>query len=154
AMHAAVFEAGWDTDRLLPRHRTLVAPEHQGRGREGLSLDWTYAHHHRGAPIWGGKKRWDPVEGRMARYQTVVTAVIANRTRIDGREAVVQPPALHEEEEAYLWETAKESYEHMEAGRERLLELLHHLRHRRAYRKRTEGALESVTPLAQEGHCP
>jgi hypothetical protein len=30
-----------------------------------------------------------------------VTAVIANRALIDGLEAVVQPPALHEEEEAY-----------------------------------------------------
>lgn len=41
AMHAAVFEAGWDSDRLLQRHRALVAPEHRGRGREVLSLDWT-----------------------------------------------------------------------------------------------------------------
>jgi len=154
AMHAAVFEAGWDSDRLLPRHRALVAPEHQGRGREVLSLDWTYAHHERGPHIWGVKKRWDHVEGRMARYQTVVTAVIANRPLIDGLEVVVQPPALYAEEEAYLCATAKDSYEQMEAGRERLLELLHHLLHRQAYRKRTEVALESVTQLEQEGHFP
>jgi hypothetical protein len=154
AMHAAVFEAGWDSDRLLPRHRALVAPAHQGRGREVLSLDWTYAHHERGSHIWGVKRRWDHVEGRMARYQTVVTAVIANRALIDGLEAVVQPPALHEEEEAYLCATAKDSYEQMEAGRGRLLELLHHLLHRRAYRKRTEVALEVVTQLEQEGHFP
>jgi hypothetical protein len=32
----------------------------------------------------------------MARYQTVVTAVIANRALFDGREVVVQPPALYE----------------------------------------------------------
>jgi hypothetical protein len=153
-MHAAVFEAGWDSDRLLPRHRALVAPEHQGRGREVLSLAWTYTHHERGPHIWGVKKRWDHVEGRMARSQTVVTAVIANRALIDGLEVVVQPPALHAEEEAYVCATAKESYEHMEAGRERLLELLHHLLHRRAYRKRTEVALEVVTQLEQEGHVP
>ena len=110
AMHAAVFEAGWDTDHLLPRHRALVAPEHQGRGREVLSLDWTYAHHERGPHIWGVQKRWDHVAGRMARYQTVVTAVIANSALIDGVEVVVQPPALHEEEEAYLCATAQESH--------------------------------------------
>jgi hypothetical protein len=99
-MHAAVFEAGWDTDRLLQRHRALMASEHQGRGREVLSLDWTYAHHERGPHIWGVKKRWDHVEGRMAPYQTVVTAVIANRTLIEGLEVVVQPPAVQEEAEA------------------------------------------------------
>jgi hypothetical protein len=154
AMHAAVFEAGWDSDRLLPRHRALVAPEHQGRGREVLSLDWTYRHHDRGPHIWGVKKRWDHVEGRMARYQTVGTAVLANRTLIDGLEAVIQPPARHAEEEASWCATAKDSDEQMEAGRGRLLALLHHLRHRRAYRRRTEVALEIVTHLAQEGHFP
>jgi hypothetical protein len=40
-MHAAVFEAGWDDERLMPRHREGIAPDHRGRGREGLSLDWT-----------------------------------------------------------------------------------------------------------------
>jgi hypothetical protein len=154
AMHAAVFEAGWDSDRLLQRHRALVAPEHRGRGREVLSLDWTYAHHERGPHIWGVKKRWDHVEGRMAHYQTVVTAVIANRTLIDGVEVRVQPPAVHEEEGADLYATAKESYAQMEAVRGRLLELLHHLLHRRAYRKRTEVALEIVMQLEQEGHFP
>ena len=154
AMHAAVFEAGWDTDRLLQRHRALMASEHQGRGREVLSLDWTYAHHERGPHIWGVKKRWDHVEGRMAHYQTVVTAVIANHTLIDGLEVVVQPPAVQEEEEAYLCATAKESYEQMEAVRGRLLELLYHRLHRRAYRKRTEVAVEIVMQLEQEGHFP
>ena len=47
AMHEAVFEAGWDADALLPLHRQGVAPAHRGRGREVLSLDWTYAHHGR-----------------------------------------------------------------------------------------------------------
>jgi hypothetical protein len=154
AMHAAVFEAGWDADRLRPRHRALVAPEPQGRGREVLSLDWTYAHHERGPHSWGVKKRWDHVEGRMAHSQTVVTAVMANRALIDGREVVVQPPALHAEEEAYLDATAKESDAQMEAVRGRLLELLHHLLHRRAYRKRTAVALEVVTQREQAGHFP
>jgi hypothetical protein len=39
AMHAAVFEAGWDAEALRPRHRAVMAREHRGRGREVLSLD-------------------------------------------------------------------------------------------------------------------
>jgi len=41
AMHAAVFEAGWDSAGLLPRHREVVAPLHRGRGLEVIGLDWT-----------------------------------------------------------------------------------------------------------------
>ena len=52
-MHAAVFEASWDNEGLLPRHREVIAPDHRGRGREVLSLDWTYVHHDRGPKIWG-----------------------------------------------------------------------------------------------------
>lgn len=64
AMHAAVFEAGWDAEALMPRHRAVIAREHRGRGREVLSLDWTYAHHERGPKIWGINKAWDHVEQR------------------------------------------------------------------------------------------
>jgi hypothetical protein len=42
----------------------------------------------------------------------------------------------------------------MEAARGRWLELLHHLRHRQSYKKRTELALEIVQQLAQAGQCP
>src|SRR5262249_41923406 len=100
----------WDADALLPLHRKVVAPAHRGRGRAVLSLDWTYAHHERGPKIWGVKKAWDHVERRMAPYQTIVTAVIANRERLDGLEVVVQQPDQHEEEVAYLQETVQESY--------------------------------------------
>ena len=41
AMHEAVFEAGWAAETLMPHHRRVIAPEHRGRGREVLSLDWT-----------------------------------------------------------------------------------------------------------------
>jgi hypothetical protein len=51
AMHEAIFEAGWDAEALLPRHREAIAHEHRGRGREVLSLDWTYTHHERGPKI-------------------------------------------------------------------------------------------------------
>ena len=153
-MQEAVFEAGWDADALLPLHRQGVAPAHRGRGREVLSLDWTYAHHERGPKIWGVKKAWDHVERRMAQYQTIVTAVMANRERLDGVEVVVQQPDWHEEEVAYLQETVQESYAHMEAARGRVLELFHHLLHRLGYKQRTEMALEMVPQLEQEGHFP
>jgi hypothetical protein len=154
AMHEAVFEAGWAGDELMPCHRKVVAPDHRGRGREVLSLDWTYAHHDRGPAIWGVQAAWDHVEKRPARYQTVVTAVLANRELIDGVEVIVQQPHRHEEEVAYLKETVRASYDQMEAVQGRLLELLHHFLHRRSYKKRTEIALEIVQQLEQEGHFP
>jgi hypothetical protein len=154
AMHAAVFEAGWEADTLMAHHRQVIAPAPQGQGREVLSLDWTYAHHERGPKIWGVKKAWDHVEQRQAQYQTVVTAVIANRKCIDGVEVVVQQPQRQEEEVAYLKETVQESYAQMDAARGRLLELLHHLLHRRSYKKRTEIVLEVVQQLEQEGYFP
>ena len=51
AMPEAVFEAGWDAEELLPRHRRVIAPEHCGRGREVMALDWTLVHHERGPHI-------------------------------------------------------------------------------------------------------
>jgi hypothetical protein len=46
------------------------------------------------------KKAWDHVEKRLTQYQTVVTAVIANRALIDGVEVVVQQPDVRAEEMA------------------------------------------------------
>src|SRR5687768_5111871 len=89
AMHAAVFEAGWDVAGLMPRHRELVGPAHRGRSREVLCVDWTYVHHERGPHIWGVKRRWDHVAQRQSLYQTVLTAVVANRELIDGVDVVV-----------------------------------------------------------------
>jgi hypothetical protein len=154
AMHEAVFEAGWAADALMPHHRAVIASEHRGCGREVISLDWTYAHHERSHKIWGVKKAWDHVEHRVAPYQTVVTAVLANRARLDGIEVLVQQPKRQEEELAYLQETVRESYTQMEEVRGRVLELLHHQLHRLGYRKRTEMALDIVQQLEQEGHFP
>jgi hypothetical protein len=119
-----------------------------------ISLDWTYAHHERGLHIWGVKPAWDHVEHRLVPYQTVVTAVIANRARLDGIEVVVQQPARAEEEMAYVQETVRESYAQMDDARGRVLELLHHLMHRLSYKKRTEIALDIVKQLEPEGHLP
>jgi hypothetical protein len=55
-MHEAVFEAEWNAEELLPRHRRLIAPEHRDRGREVMSLDWRLVHHERGPEIYGVSK--------------------------------------------------------------------------------------------------
>lgn len=153
-MHAAVFEAGWEAEELLPRHRTLIAPEHRGRGREVISLDWTLVHHDRGPHIYGTAKSYDYVERRMGRFQTVVTGVIANRQVIDGIDVRIQVPNVCKEEEAYLKATVQASYDQMEQARTRLLELLHHVEHKLAYKKRTEIVAEMVAQVEAEGKFP
>ena len=154
AMHEAVFEAGWDAEGLLPRHRAVIAPEHQGRGREVICLDWTLLHPERGPEIYGTTKSYDYVARRMGRFQTVVTAVVANREVSDGLELQIQAPGTQEEEALYLKATVQESYAQMEQARERVLELLHHLQHRLAYKKRTEMVVEIVASLEEEGQFP
>jgi hypothetical protein len=154
SMHGSVFETGWGSDRLIQQHRSVVASDHRGRGREVISVDWTFSHHDRGPEIYGNKRSYDYVEGRSSQFQTVVTAVVSNHTLIDGLDVVVQEPSRLEEEMAYLRATVKEGYEQMEAVRKRLLELLHCLKHKREYKKRTEIALELVQQIEQEGHFP
>lgn len=153
-MHEAVFEAHWNAEELLPRHRALIAPEHRNRGREVISLDWTLVHHERGPHIYGTAKSYDYVERRVARFQTTVTAVIANRQLIDGIGVQIQEPNVCQEEDAYLKATVQASYEQMEQARTRLLELLHHLEHKLAYKKRTEIVVEMVAQLEEEGKFP
>ena len=85
AMHHAVFEAGWDSEEIMPKHREIIASEHRGKGKEVISLDWTLRHHEKGEHIYGVKKLYDYVEGKMSRYQTIVTSTIANREIITPR---------------------------------------------------------------------
>lgn len=66
AMHAAVFEAGWNSSGLMPPHRSIIASQHRGQGREVMSLDGTLAHHDWGKPIFGVKRSDDDVEHRMS----------------------------------------------------------------------------------------
>ena len=120
AMHEAVFEAEWKAEELLPRPRALIAPEHRNRGREVMSLDWTLGHQERGPHIDGTPKSYDYVEHRMARFQTTVTAVIANRRLIEGIGVQIQEPDVCKEEEAYLKATVQASYDQMEQARTRL----------------------------------
>ena len=59
AMHAAVFEAGWNSAALMPHHRRVIAKDHRGRGREVISLDWTLSPHEWGKHIFGAKRSYD-----------------------------------------------------------------------------------------------
>ena len=154
AMHGSVFESSWNSGILMQEHRGGVSPDHRGRGREVINLDWTFSHHDRGSEIYGVKRSYDYVQQRTGQFQTVVTAVISNRSLIDGLDVVVQEPSIQKEEMAYLKATVKESYDQMEAARERILELLHHLKHERQYKKRTEIALEMAKRIEREGHFP
>ena len=154
AMHEAVFESGWDSDKFMRRHRARVAKDHKRQCREVISLDWTFLHHLRGPKVFGINKAYDYVEGRTTLFQTLLTAVISNRELIDCIGAVVQEPLHIAEEEAYLRATAKASYEDMHLMHNRLLELLHHLRHKLEYKKRTEIALLIVEQIEEEGHFP
>ncbi len=81
-------------------------------------------------------------------------AVVSNDTLIDGLDVVVQEPSNQKGEMAYLKETARKNYGQMEGVSNRLLELLHYLKHERQYKKRTEIALELVKQIEQEGHFP
>lgn len=154
AMHAAVFEGGWDSKKLMQQHREVVGKKHQGRGREVISLDWTLSHHEEGFHIYGVKRSYDYVNHCMSRYQTVVTAVIANPQQIDGIAVDVQMPDFSKAERGYLQMTGQPSYEQIEQVMGRLVELLHHHKNQLAYRKRTEIAVDIVRQLEAEGQFP
>ncbi len=154
ALHAAVLEAGWDSEGLLPRHRAVGAGAPRGRGLEVMSLDWTYVHHDRGPEIFGAKRAYDHVAGRMSTYQTLVTAVVANAERVDGVAIAVQFPNYQAEELGYLNMTARDDYPDLESARQRFIDLLPYQKNRASYRKRTEIAVEIVRQLETEGHFP
>ena len=154
AMHAGVFEAGWDSDELMRRHREVVAGAHRGRGLEVIAVDWTYVHHERGPAIYAVKRAYDHVAGRLSRYQTVVTAVAANADYLDGIAVEIQFPNYQAEELAYLQMTAQEDYPDLESARQRVVELLHYHKNRVAYRKRNDIAVEIVRQLEAEDQFP
>ena len=154
AMHEAIFESGWRLDDLMVSHRQQVAADYQRQGRHVISLDWTFSHHDQGPQIYGVKKSYDYVEKRMSRFQTVVTATVSNSLRVDGLEATVQHPNWEAEKISYLQATQKESYDQMEAARQRLLELLHHQKHQVEYVKRTEIAVDIVKQIESENQFP
>jgi len=138
----------------LGHHRQELGVIYRPGGRSVVSLDWTFSPHERGPKICGIKKRYEYLEHRQSLYQTLMTMVISNRERVDGLDVVVQAPGFEKEEKAYLKATAKGVSETKEAGRQRMLELLAHLQHTRAYKKRREIFLELVHRIEQEGHFP
>ncbi|MBI3413000.1 MAG: hypothetical protein HY051_02900 [Candidatus Aenigmarchaeota archaeon] len=154
SMHEAVFEAHWDDDQLMKDHRKAVSQDHHGLGREVIGLDWTFSHHERGPKIYATTRAWDYVNNLYSRFQTVVTASIANRQLIDGLEVKVQEPKLWKKELEALKVTAQEDYNQLEDARSRLLELLRYRLHRKQYRKRTEIAVEIAKQIEEEGHFP
>jgi hypothetical protein len=77
-----------------------VGKQHQGKGREIISLDWTLSHHEYGLEIYGVKRSYDDVNRCMSNHQTVVTATIANPERIDGIATEVQLPDFSKEEKS------------------------------------------------------
>jgi hypothetical protein len=153
-LHEAVCAAGWAAAALMPHHRRVIAPEHRGRGREVLRLDWTAAHPERGPQMGGVKKAGDHGEHRLAPSQTVVPAVRAQRDLIAGGAVVGPPPDRAAEEVADLPETVRESADPMEAARGRCLAWLPPLRHRLGDKQRPESAREMAQPLDQAGHVP
>ena len=154
AMHAGVFEANWSSYELMKKHREIMAEKYKGKGKTVISIDWTQAHHERGANIYGVAKAYDYVNNRQSLHQTIITAVISNRKRIDGLETIVQKPSKEKEELAYLTQTIEKSYEEMKQVQERLLELLHFQKHKLEYKKRTEIAVEMVKELESSKQFP
>ncbi len=154
AMHEAVFEAGWQYQKLMKEHRHKIAGIHSRKGREIIALDWTFSYHPYSEKIFGAKSAYDYVNRCWSCYQTVVTAVVSNAQRLDGIAVEVQKPNYEKEELIYLNRTVKENYEQMEQVRERLLVLLHYQKNRLEYRKRTEIAVEIVNQIETEGQFP
>ncbi len=44
-MHEAVFEAGWQYQKLMKEHRNKIGTIHSGKGREIIAMDWTFSYH-------------------------------------------------------------------------------------------------------------
>jgi len=154
AMHASLFESGWEQEALGVCHREQVGLRHRNGGREVLSLDWTYGHHERGSHIYGVKHRYDHVQKRPSRYQILLTAVLANRERIDGLDVMVQAPLFEQEELGYLQATRKDSYGNKQEAAKRLVEVLCHMKHKKAYKKRSVLFREMVQRIEEEEVCP
>ncbi len=154
AMHAGVFESPWEWESLMTRHRQQVGQQHSKTERLVISLDWTLGHHERGNQIFGVKRQYDYVKGCMSRYQTILTAVVANRERQDGIAVAVQAAKWEAEELEYLKMTHQDEYDSIAAVMERLSELVAYQRNRDAYQTRTELLMAMVRQIEAEGQFP
>ena len=154
AMHAGVFESAWSWEEMMVCHRREVSGYYQQRERLGISLDWTFGHHERGKQMFGVKRQYDYVDHRMSCYQTILSAVVANRERQDGVGVSVQAAKWEAEELEYLTMTRQDEYESIAAVMERLSELVAYQRNRDAYQTRTEMFIELVKQIETEGQFP
>jgi hypothetical protein len=152
SMHESLFEDRRGSDSLISHHRKIVSRDYRQPGRKVLILDWTLCHHLRGPCIFGVKKRLDYVNNCYNLHQIVLTAVIANKERFDGLEALVQRPTYEKEEKAYLEFTSKPDYDSKEEALKRISELLHHHLHNKRYKNRTELFFEMVSIIEKENY--
>ncbi len=146
AMHAGVFKSPWPREQVMTRHRAEVARDYQPQERQVISLDWTHGHHERGKQIFGVKRQYDYVNGRLSQYHTMLTAVLASRARLDGIAVEVQGAKWESKELAYLQASRQESYDNTAAVMERLSELVAYQRNRQAYQSRSR-------TTSDLGHC-
>ena len=153
AMHAALFETGWDIDELMSRHRQTVSTHYPRHRRTVIDLDWTFGHHEWGTHIFGVKKRYDYVEHCQTAHQIILTATVANPARLDGVAVTVQTPDFLEEEKAYLEATPVDTTSEA-AARQRLIELLHYRLHQKSYRTRTDLFVAIVEQIETENYFP
>ena len=154
AMHAGVFESPWQWEELMSRQRQQVSEHYSSKERMVISLDWTLGHHERGKQIFGVKRQYDYVDGCMSCYQTILTAVVANRERQDGVGVAVQSAKWEREELEYLKMTRQDTYESIAALMGRLSELVAYQRNRDAYQTRTQMFIELVKQIEAEGNFP
>lgn len=151
AMHAGVFESPWEWEKVMTRHREEVSQEYQKKERLIISLDWTLGHHERGKKIFGVKRQYDYVDNCMSCYQTILTAVVANRKRCDGIGVAVQGAKWEAEELEYLKMTSQDKYKTIEDAMNRLSELVAYQRNRQSYQTRTELLIAIVKQIEAEG---
>ncbi len=96
----------------MRQHRKVLAPVHQGKGREIIALDWTFSYHPYSEKIFAAKEAYDYVNRCWSCYQTVVTASISNAQGIDGIAVEVQYPNYEKEELAYFSNSHYENDSH------------------------------------------
>jgi len=132
----------------------LVGRNYRGKGRAVIGLDWTFSHHNRGPHSFGVKEGYDYVNKCPGRFQTVLTATVANTERLDGIEVKIQHPLALAKEKAYLKQTSTKDYDTLAAAHARLLELVHYALHCKRYQKITEMAVDVVKQIEQEHHFP
>ncbi|UJB69621.1 hypothetical protein HRE53_25505 [Acaryochloris sp. 'Moss Beach'] len=119
-----------------------------------ISLDWTLGHHERSKQIFGVKRQYDYVDNCMSCYQTILTAVAANRVRQDGIGVAVQAAQWEAAELEYLKMTRQGEYETIAAAMERLSELVAYQHNRDAYQTRTELLSAMIEQIEGEGQFP